>query len=95
MMMLAFSSHHDRICYLLALLGIHSPDCERCNARQMGWGEMRERLEELSRRTQPHSPENADHGEVGHVPDSKPPKVVASAPAEGNSGLSFPFCLIR
>jgi len=75
MMMLAFSSHHDRICYLLALLRIHNPDCEHCNARQMCWGEMRERLEELSMRTQPHSLKNGDQEEVVEVPDSKPPKL--------------------
>jgi hypothetical protein len=37
------------ICYLLAPLRIHSPDCEHCGAHEMCWGEMRERIEELNR----------------------------------------------
>jgi len=75
MMMLAFSSHHDRICYLLALLRIHDPDCEHCNAREMCGSELQKRLEELNWRTQPRSLKNGDQEEVGHVPDSKPPKL--------------------
>jgi hypothetical protein len=41
-----------RICYLLALLRIHSPDCEHCNARETSGDEIRKRLEELAWRTQ-------------------------------------------
>jgi hypothetical protein len=74
-MMLAFSSHHDRICYLLALLRIHSPDCEHCNARETSGDEMRKRLEELSWRTKPRSLKNDDDGEVVEEPDSKLPKL--------------------
>jgi hypothetical protein len=68
------------MCYLLSLLRIHSPDCERCNAREMCGYEMRKRLEELSWRTQPRSLNNGDHGEVVEVFDSKTGKVVASPP---------------
>lgn len=75
-MMLASSSHHDsRICYLLALLRIHSPDCEHCNARETSGDEMRKRLEELSWQTKPRSLKNDDHGEVVEEPDSKLPKL--------------------
>lgn len=64
-----------RICHLLSLLRIHNPDCERCNDREICWGEMRERLEELNWRTQPHSLKNEDHGGVMEVHDSKLPKL--------------------
>jgi hypothetical protein len=75
MMMLAFSSHHDRICYLLALLRIHNPDCEHCNAREMCGSELQKRLEELNWRTQPRSLKNDGRGEVVEEPDSKLPKL--------------------
>jgi hypothetical protein len=74
--MLASSSHHDRrICHLLVLLRIHSPDCEHCNAREASGDEIRKRLEELSWRTKPRSLKNDDHGEVVEEPDSKLPKL--------------------
>jgi hypothetical protein len=38
------------ICSLLSLLRIHSPDCERCMARQAYGNELRKRLEELDGR---------------------------------------------
>jgi hypothetical protein len=41
--------------------------------------EMRKRLDELSGRTQPHSLNDADHGEVV-VFDSKPGEVVKRSP---------------
>jgi hypothetical protein len=41
-------------CHLLSLLRIHRPDCEHCNVRETCGAEMRERLEELNRRTQPN-----------------------------------------
>jgi hypothetical protein len=44
-----------RICYLLSLLRIHSPDCEHCNARETRGDEIQKRLEELSWRMQPRS----------------------------------------
>ena len=36
------------ICYVFSLLGIHSPDCERCMARLASGDELRKRLEELN-----------------------------------------------
>jgi hypothetical protein len=63
----------DRICYLLARLKIHSPDCEHCNARATCWSEMQKRLEELSWQTQPVM--NGDHGVVPEAPDSRPPNL--------------------
>jgi hypothetical protein len=69
-----------RICYLLSLVRLHSPDCERCNAHETHGDEMRKRLEELSWRTQPRSLTNENHGEVMEVSDSKPGEVVANTP---------------
>ena len=40
--------------------------------------EMRQRLEELNWRTQPHSVNNGDHGEAVEDWDSKPSEIVAS-----------------
>jgi hypothetical protein len=40
--------------------------------------EMRQRLEELNWRTQPHSVNNGDHGEEVEDWDSKPSEIVAS-----------------
>ena len=40
-----------RICYLLARLRIHNPDCEHCNAREVCGSELLKRLEELNWRT--------------------------------------------
>ena len=67
----------SRICYLLSLLRIHSPDCEHCNARETRGDEMRKRLEELSWRTQPRSRslKKGDHGEAVEDSDSKLPKL--------------------
>jgi len=65
-------------CYLLSLLRIDHPDCERCNARETSGDEMRRRLEELNWRTQPDSLSNGGHEEVLAVFDSKPDKVAAS-----------------
>jgi hypothetical protein len=62
----------DRICNLLSLLRIHSPDCEHCNAHETQGGEMRARLEELSWQTQPHSLKTE---EVAEVLGSKLPKL--------------------
>jgi len=50
-----------RICYVLSLLRIHSPDCEHCMARQTCGDELRKRLEELDGRKQPSSHENGNH----------------------------------
>jgi hypothetical protein len=44
-----------RICYLLSLLRIHSPNCEHCNVRETHGEEIRQRLEELRWRIQPRS----------------------------------------
>jgi hypothetical protein len=59
-------------CRLLSLLRVHQPDCQHCNAREKYGVEMRRRLEELNWRTQPHSHNNGDYGEV----DSKPGEVI-------------------
>ena len=40
-----------QICYVLARLRIHSPDCEHCNARATCGSELLKRLEELNWRT--------------------------------------------
>jgi hypothetical protein len=64
-----------RICYLLAILRIHSPDCKHCSFRGTCGDEMLQRLEELKRRTQPSSLKYGDHGEVAEEPDSKLPKL--------------------
>lgn len=66
-------------CYLLSLLRIHRPYCERCNAREIYGDDMRKRLEELNWRTQPRSLNNEDHGEAVNVFDSKPEVVASSA----------------
>jgi hypothetical protein len=58
------------ICYLLTLLRIHSPDCEHCNAHETCWGEIRERLEELNRPTQPRPLKKGAHGEAVGARDS-------------------------
>jgi hypothetical protein len=67
-------------CYLLSLLRIHRPDCEHCKACAKYGLEIRERLEELNRRTQPNLLKKEVHGEVVEVFDSKPGDVEASAP---------------
>jgi hypothetical protein len=59
-------------CRLLSLLRIHQPDCQHCNAREKYGVDMRKRLEELNWRTQAHSLNHGDHGEVG----SKPGEVI-------------------
>jgi len=42
-----------RICYILSLLRIHSPDCAHCMARLTPGIELRKRLEELNGWMQP------------------------------------------
>jgi len=42
-----------RICYLLSLLRIHSPDCKHCMAQLTCGNELRRRLEELNAPTYP------------------------------------------
>ena len=61
-------------CFLSSLLRIHSPHCEHCKAREIHGHEMRTRLEELSGRMQPHSLNNAAHGEA--LEDSKPGEIL-------------------
>ena len=68
-----------RICYLLALLRTHSPDCKHCNARRTCGNEMVKRLEELNRRTPPHSLNDGNQGEVLQDRDTKPPNCSKSA----------------
>ena len=65
-------------CYLLSLLKLHSPDCECRHARETSGDEMRKRLEELNWRTQRHSINNGDYGEVVGVFDSKPGEVIST-----------------
>ena len=36
-----------RVCFLLARLKLHNPDCEHCNPHRPCWGEMKKRLEDL------------------------------------------------
>jgi hypothetical protein len=59
--------------------GIHSPDCKHCNARGTCGSEMVKRLEELNRRTPPHSLKDGNHGEVLEDGDTKPPNCSKSA----------------
>ena len=63
-------------CYLLSLMRMQHPDCELCNAREEYGVEVRRRLEELSWRVQPRSPNNADK----LVFDSKSGEVAGSPP---------------
>ncbi len=67
----------SRICYVLSLLRIHSPDCEQCNARQTSGDEIRKRLEELAWRSQPEprSLKDGDYGVVVEAPDSRLSKL--------------------
>ena len=44
-----------RICSVLSLLRIHSPDCKHCMARLTYGNELRKRLEELSEPTPSYS----------------------------------------
>ena len=67
-------------CYLLSLLRIHRLDCEHCKAREKCGIEMRERLAELNRRTQPNLVKKGVQGEVVPDFDSKPGEVVARPP---------------
>ena len=70
----------NRKCYLLSLLKIHCPTCAQCKALEKCGLEMREPLEELNWRTQPHSLYRELHGEVVEVFNSKPGEVAASPP---------------
>jgi len=54
-----------RICYVLASLRIHNPDCEHCNARATCGSELLKRLEELNWQTL----------KTGEVQDAKEPAV--------------------
>jgi hypothetical protein len=49
-------------CFLLSLLKIHHPDCQRC-ARGTSGEVMRKRLEELGWRTHPSVSNYGDHAE--------------------------------
>jgi hypothetical protein len=66
-----------RICYLLGRLRIHDPDCEHCGFHAVCGSELRQRLEEVNWRVQPHSLKT---GEPVGEPDSKLPEVVARPP---------------
>ena len=60
------------ICHLLAVLRIHSPVCEHCNAGETRGVEMRRRLENLNSRTQSPSLKNET---VVESRDSRLPKL--------------------
>jgi hypothetical protein len=62
--LLALQNLKPRICYVLSLLRIHSPECKHCIARLTCGNELRKRLEELNGRTQPCSDKNGDHREL-------------------------------
>ena len=64
-----------RICYLLALLRIHRPDCQHCMAHLTCGDELQRRLEELNVRAQPCSLKNGRRGEFVEDRDSKLPKL--------------------
>jgi hypothetical protein len=51
-----------RICYLLSLLRIHSPDCKHCMAQLTYGNELRRRLEELNGDPQPVQFESLSNG---------------------------------
>jgi hypothetical protein len=53
-----------RVCHVLSLLRIHSPDCEHCMARLTCGDELRKRLEQLSGRRPPRSRETGDDGDA-------------------------------
>jgi len=67
-------------CYILSLLRIHPLSCEHCNASEKSGLEMRERLAELNRQTQPNLLKKEIHREIVEDFDSKPSEVLASAP---------------
>jgi hypothetical protein len=69
-------------CYLLSLLRIHRPDCQRC-AREKAGGEMRKRLEDLNWRTQSPSLNRKDPEDAMETIDSKSSGAI-SPPASGN-----------
>lgn len=69
-------SLRPRICYLLAVMRIHNPDCGHCSARGTCGNEMLKRLEDLNSRMRPSSLKNEAHGEeVVEDGDSKLPKL--------------------
>jgi hypothetical protein len=57
-----------RICYVLSLLRVHSPDCKHCVAHLTCGDELRKRLDELNGRPQACSHENGDHREFVEGP---------------------------
>ena len=67
-------------CYLLSIVRLHSPECERCKAHGILGDEMRKRLEELNWRKQPRSLIHGDNGEVAEVFNSKAPEGAARRP---------------
>jgi len=66
-------------CYLESLLRIHRSDCERCHIRETWGGDIRQRLEELNSRTQPHSLNVGDQEEGVRAFDSKSSEGVSSS----------------
>ena len=76
-------SLRPRICYLLAVMRIHSPDCEHCSVRGTCGSEMLKRLEDLNSQTQPSSLKNGAPGEeIVENRDSKLPQLQQVRPTE-------------
>ena len=61
--LLALQNLRPRICYVLSLLRIHSPDCKHCMASLTSGDALRIRLKELNGRTQECSHKNEDQRE--------------------------------
>ena len=64
----------QRICYLLSILRIHSPDCVHCNARQTCWDETVRRLNELDP-SKHRTLKGGDQQEKTRARDSESPKL--------------------
>lgn len=48
-----------QVCKLLALLGMHHPECKYCSASRACWGDLRKRLEELREESPGENPPGA------------------------------------
>src|SRR5579864_1213605 len=67
MKLLVLRNLRPQVCYILALLRIHSPECKHCIARHTCGDDLRKRLEELDGRTRPSLHENQDHQSLRRV----------------------------
>lgn len=66
-------------CFLKSLLRMHRSDCQRCDIPETWGPDIRQRLEELNSRTQPHSPNDGDQEEGVRAFDSKSSEGVSSS----------------